>query len=198
MRKDIQHRELVIPPIERRQRLLIQDTPFTSSKDKTRSKKKGGGARSATFREHLLEQLRIYKPGMVVIGETKLEVHIELIEITEQEIYVLLQSSHRLLGHGFGRLRHAQGLSFSYDWWDKIKSQLRIQQETRYATNIVVELWGLRNGLILAVQKNLKFLEIEVDASVVIGLVKNADLSKHYFGNVIFDCKSLLSSLQQV
>jgi hypothetical protein len=61
--------------------------------------------------------------------------------------------------------------------------------------SLAAELWGLRDGLILAHQQNIKKIIIELDAKAVIDLVQPANLiplSHHPYRALIVDCRSLI------
>ncbi len=61
--------------------------------------------------------------------------------------------------------------------------------------SLAAELWGLRDGLILAHQQKIKRIIIELDAKVVIDLVQPANsipLPHHPYGALIADCRSLI------
>ena len=66
------------------------------------------------------------------------------------------------------------------------------------SSNIAVELWALREGLGLCLERGISTVEIELDATAAISLVSsnvnaNGDLSA-----LIDDCKELLLRLPQV
>ncbi|KAL3513001.1 hypothetical protein ACH5RR_025718 [Cinchona calisaya] len=65
------------------------------------------------------------------------------------------------------------------------------------ATNVVVELWRIRDGLILAKSKSVDFLKVETDAIVSIGLTNKADISSHEYSSLISDCRALLLEFKE-
>ena len=65
--------------------------------------------------------------------------------------------------------------------------------------SLAAELWGLRDGLVLAHQYNIKKLIIELDAKAVLDLIQPANLtscSHHPYGALISDCRSLIQKLE--
>ena len=60
------------------------------------------------------------------------------------------------------------------------------------ATSITAEFWALRDGLKLALSAEVQSLVVELDAKVVVGLVKsNIDTNKSY-SPLLYDCRCLL------
>jgi ribonuclease HI len=65
--------------------------------------------------------------------------------------------------------------------------------------SLAAELWGLRDGLVLAHQHNIKKLIIELDAKAVLDLIQPENLtscSHHLYGALISDCRSLIQKLE--
>ena len=65
------------------------------------------------------------------------------------------------------------------------------------ATNITVEFWALRDGLILASQLGITQLLVELDAKVV-DLVLSRKSSNSLYSSLLNDCRFLLNRFQQV
>ena len=63
------------------------------------------------------------------------------------------------------------------------------------ATNITVEFWALRDGLILASQLGITQLLVELDAKVV-DLVLSRKSSNSLYSSLLNDCKFLLNRFQ--
>jgi len=66
---------------------------------------------------------------------------------------------------------------------------------------MVTELWGLRDGLTLARNLNIRKLLVEVDASVVANFFSTESSvhdTTHPFSAIIIDCKSLLLLFEEV
>ena len=60
---------------------------------------------------------------------------------------------------------------------------------------MAVELWGLREGLVLAKNLNIKNLLIEIDAKDVTGIINSQNETSfitHPYSNLILECRSLL------
>ena len=62
------------------------------------------------------------------------------------------------------------------------------------ATSMVGEFWALRDGLILASQLDIQYLEIELDAKVV-DLINSSNPSNAAYSSLLVDCKLLLNML---
>lgn len=65
-------------------------------------------------------------------------------------------------------------------------------------TNTIAELWAVRDGLILARDKNISNIVLEVDAEVVVYLLQQEPVPLHPSFNILCDCRSLLSIFQSV
>ena len=61
----------------------------------------------------------------------------------------------------------------------------------------MVELWALRDGLYLAIQLGINFLEVELDAKVIVEMLNSADCFNRKHSPLFHDCRSLLSRLTQ-
>ena len=60
---------------------------------------------------------------------------------------------------------------------------------------MAAELWGLREGLVLAKNLNIRNLLIEIDAKAVTGIInsqKDTSFITHPYSNLILECRSLL------
>ncbi|OMO86377.1 reverse transcriptase [Corchorus capsularis] len=67
-----------------------------------------------------------------------------------------------------------------------------------HATSVHAELWGLRDGLKLALDKGISLLEVSIDAKVVITLIEKANANLHPLGNLIIDCRTLMSQFHRL
>ena len=56
------------------------------------------------------------------------------------------------------------------------------------AINILAELWGFRDGIMLALELNIQFLDIEVDCLDIISLMKSSTLSNHNNHCLQYNC----------
>jgi len=88
---------------------------------------------------------------------------------------------------GGGLIRNSDGV------W--IRGYLR---SIGYTTSVMAELWALMDGLFLAIQLGISNLEVELDAKVIVEMVKNADNSNKKFSPLLLDYRSLMASLTQV
>ncbi|KAL3510608.1 hypothetical protein ACH5RR_030009 [Cinchona calisaya] len=61
------------------------------------------------------------------------------------------------------------------------------------SSNLLAELWELRDGLCLAAERNF-YLEIEVDAEAIVQLIFSIDISSHAYANIICDCRFYLKT----
>ena len=60
---------------------------------------------------------------------------------------------------------------------------------------MAVELWGLREGLVLAKNLNIRNLLIEIDAKAVTDIINSQNDTSfvtHPYSNLILECRSLL------
>ncbi|XP_021299308.1 heterogeneous nuclear ribonucleoprotein D-like isoform X2 [Herrania umbratica] len=63
------------------------------------------------------------------------------------------------------------------------------------ATSTCAELWGVRDGLQLAVKRGLFYVIIEVDSQVVLDLICKEAVDSHTLGPIIKECRSLLEQI---
>ena len=61
----------------------------------------------------------------------------------------------------------------------------------------MAELWALRDGLYLAIQLGINFLEVEFDAKVIVEMLNSTNCSNRKHSPMLHDCRSLLSRLTQ-
>ena len=87
---------------------------------------------------------------------------------------------------GGGLIRNCQG-----NW---IKG---FSRSIGFTTSVMAELWALRDGLYLAIQLGINFLEVELDAKVIVKMLNNIDYSNKKYSPMLHDCRSLLSRLTQ-
>ena len=67
------------------------------------------------------------------------------------------------------------------------------------ATNsFPVELWGLRDGLVLCSSLNIPCLTIEIDAKVIVDVFQNSAYINHIISPILDDCRHLMTRFQQV
>ncbi|KAE9462637.1 hypothetical protein C3L33_05454, partial [Rhododendron williamsianum] len=59
----------------------------------------------------------------------------------------------------------------------------------------MVECWAIREGLKLALDRNLFGILIETDSRASTQLIMEETLDSHELGNIIFDCRSMLRTL---
>ncbi|KAL0001603.1 hypothetical protein SO802_015384 [Lithocarpus litseifolius] len=91
------------------------------------------------------------------------------------------------MASGRGLIRNSQG-----NW---IKG---FSRSIGYTTSVMAELWALRDGLHLAIQLGINFLEVELDVKVIVEVLNNSDCPNMKLSPLLHDCKSLLSRLMQV
>ena len=61
----------------------------------------------------------------------------------------------------------------------------------------MAELWALRDGLYLAIQLGINFLEVELDAKVIVEMLNSTNCSNRKYSPILHDCRFLLSRLMQ-
>lgn len=65
-----------------------------------------------------------------------------------------------------------------------------------FTTNIIAELWALRDGLRLAHQLHIDYLVLEVDALSVISHLHSADCRNLSLRSLVTNCRILLATFQ--
>ena len=64
--------------------------------------------------------------------------------------------------------------------------------------SFTAELWGLREGLILYCNLNIDFLVVELDAQVVVDVMKNNAYVNNIVSPILDDCRLLVARFQQI
>ena len=62
-------------------------------------------------------------------------------------------------------------------------------------TNIIVEFWALRDGLQLAIQLGVQYLEVELDVKVVLDVISSGNSPTATYSSLLFDCRLLLGKI---
>ena len=65
-------------------------------------------------------------------------------------------------------------------------------------SNFAVELWGLREGLLLYSNLNITSLEIELDAKCIMDALGNPSYVNNIISPLLDDCKLLISHILQI
>ena len=65
-------------------------------------------------------------------------------------------------------------------------------------SSIAVELWALREGLVLCIEREAHAVEIELDAFATISLVASNVNTNGDLSGLVHDCRDLLPKLPQV
>jgi hypothetical protein len=63
------------------------------------------------------------------------------------------------------------------------------------ASSVLAELWGVRDGLQLAISLNIDCLEVELDAELLIHLFFSPPSSNHVYSSIINDCRWLMTQI---
>lgn len=66
------------------------------------------------------------------------------------------------------------------------------------ATSLLAELWAIRDGLMLCVDRNLVMVEIELDAKSVVDMLRNSQYTNNSHSSIIEDCRHLISMIPQI
>ena len=67
------------------------------------------------------------------------------------------------------------------------------------ATNsFAIELWGLRDGLMLCCSLNISYLIVKMNAKVVVDVLQNSDYVNHVISPILDNCRQLMTRFQQV
>ena len=64
--------------------------------------------------------------------------------------------------------------------------------------NFVAELWGLKDGLMLCCNMNISCLIVELDAKMVVDVLKNSNHVNYIISPILDDCKRLASRFHQI
>ena len=62
-------------------------------------------------------------------------------------------------------------------------------------TSIIAEFWVLRDGLQLAIQLGVQYLEVELDAKVVLDVISSGNSLIAAYSSLLFDCILLLEKI---
>ena len=65
-------------------------------------------------------------------------------------------------------------------------------------TSIVAEFWALRDGLQLAIQLGVQYLEVELDAEVVLDVINFGNSPNAAYSSLLFDCILLLEKIPHI
>ena len=99
-------------------------------------------------------------------------------------------------GASFGNLGKASGGGLICDHNGKwIKGYMR---HIGFASSITAEFWALKDRLLLASQLGITQLLVELDAKVVVDLMRSSKFSNNSFSSFLNDCKYLLRQFHQV
>lgn len=71
-------------------------------------------------------------------------------------------------------------------------------QSIGFTTSVISEFWALRNGLIMTSQMGIPFLQVEMDAKIVVDLVLSNSISNKAYSPLLNDCRFLLHKFWQV
>ena len=66
------------------------------------------------------------------------------------------------------------------------------------ATSLMAELWAIRDGLMLCVDRNLVMVEIDLDAKSVVDMLRNSQYTNNLHSSIIEDCRHLISMIPQI
>ncbi|GKV49249.1 hypothetical protein SLEP1_g56010 [Rubroshorea leprosula] len=67
-----------------------------------------------------------------------------------------------------------------------------------FSSPLAAELWAIRDGLVLAIQKGFHNLIVESDSKVVVLLLTKGCVSTHPHSTLILDCKMLMQKIHQI
>ena len=67
-----------------------------------------------------------------------------------------------------------------------------------FTSSVVAELWALRDGLKLALSEGIRSLIVELDARVVVDLIKSDVVFAKSYSPLLCDCRCLLREFQRV
>ena len=64
-----------------------------------------------------------------------------------------------------------------------------------FTSSIIAELWALRDEVKLADHMGIRQLEVELDAKVIVGLLKSNTIPNSTYAPLLSDCRYLLGKL---
>ena len=64
-----------------------------------------------------------------------------------------------------------------------------------FTSSIIAELWALRDEVKLADHMGIRQLEVELDAKVIVGLLKSNIIPNYAYAPLLSDCRYLLGKL---
>ena len=62
-------------------------------------------------------------------------------------------------------------------------------------TSIIAEFWALRDGLQLAIQLGIQYLDVELDAKVVLNVISSGNSTSAAYSSLLFYCKLLMEKI---
>ena len=66
------------------------------------------------------------------------------------------------------------------------------------AMSLLAELWAIRDGLMLCIDRSLVMVEVELDAKAVVDMLTNSQYSNIAIAPLIEDCRYLISQICQM
>ncbi|PRQ31855.1 putative ribonuclease H-like domain-containing protein [Rosa chinensis] len=69
-------------------------------------------------------------------------------------------------------------------------------QHIGYGEVLQAEAWGLVTGLQIAVDMQIKHLDVESDSAILINLIQSKDIDLHPLGTLILNCRSLMNHFE--
>ena len=60
------------------------------------------------------------------------------------------------------------------------------------ASSLMAELWAIRDGLMLCVERNLDMVEIEMDAKAVVDMLGNPQYCNRSISSLLEDCRKMI------
>jgi len=66
------------------------------------------------------------------------------------------------------------------------------------SSSFIVEIWALRDGLNVCLQKNLLLVEVELDAKAVVNILARTDNSSKANSPLVDDCRHLIAQFHQI
>ena len=83
--------------------------------------------------------------------------------------------------------------------WDQSRRWvIGFSRKIGIATSLLVELWAIRDGLMLCTKRNLAMVEVELDAKAVVDMLANSQYLNNVISPLIVDSRHLVSQIPQV
>lgn len=99
-------------------------------------------------------------------------------------------------GSSLGNPRLAGGGGVIRDWTGRWIAGF--SRKIGITSSLMAELWAIRNGLMLCVDRNLVMVEIELDAKSIVDMLENSQYTNISISSLLEDCRKLINEIPRV